>query len=575
MYLEHGKVPSGCASPEPEPMLLIEELGFPLAHELKLVALQGNCGLREELTAGGGKYVVVGADRAREACLNLIERAQAANAHLALIPEMVIPQQAIADLIETLGRTQHPLILIGGVEGIVPSEYRALVAQYGGTPDVPDDAAGTYVNAMLVALRTATDLKVFFRAKRFASGPENAGGPQLALGLGEFLVLKLGSAPFAVVPLICSELVWPDLWNTLADETAGLQIDVMPVLQRNHDTERRHWGPVVHTAYQRNAQTRFVLVNQGLSPRLSDGTCFVIAPPSSPAAPGFDHGRNELWLPDNSTYKGFRIPERTGCFWYADISHRNGPMNATRPPVCGGKVLAVLTPTGVDLAGLSAGLMRSVAAERYLATSAPSWSSNDVKRAYRSSLNGADRAYVLDGASSTTASDSFFGMICDARPTWGTVESLVGGLVEATALLACGGDTVRIAPWQGGNCSVSGRSVAILYAPSIDVALSTRFSTAELLSGAALPTGIVLLEVEAASRNPKAKTVGDVLRADRVSTESPELNDGPKRVPRSSVTIGLGDIHFCEPKELRPNLDEATLILARNRTSALLPGVYA
>jgi hypothetical protein len=128
---------------------------------------------------------------------------------------------------------------------------------------------------------------------------------------------------------------------------------------------------------------------------------------------------------------------------------------------------------------------------------------------------------------------------------------------------------------EGGNCTVSGRSVAILYATSIDSALSMRFSTEALLSGQALPTGIVLLKVEASSRNPRARTVGDVLRADRVSSESPELTDGPPRVSASSVTISLGDIHFCEPKDLRPNLDEATLILAHSRTSVLLPGVYA
>ena len=109
----------------------------------------------------------------------------------------------------------------------------------------------------------------------------------------------------------------------------------------------------------------------------------------------------------------------------------------------------------------------------------------------------------------------------------------------------------------------------------IDAALETRFPAATLLSGAALPTGIVLLKVEASSRIPRAKTVGDVLRADRVSTESPELTDGPVRVPGSSVTISLGDIHFCEPSDLKPSLDEATLAAARSRASAFLPGVYA
>jgi hypothetical protein len=143
-------------------------------------------------------------------------------------------------------------------------KYRALVAAYGGTPDVPNSTAGTYVNAMLVAIRMATDLKIYFRAKRFASGPENAGGPQLALGTGRFLVLKLGSAPFVIVPLICSEFIWPELWTKLKEDAPGLAIDLIPVLQRNWDIERRYTGPVMHTAYQNNAQTRFVLANQAL-----------------------------------------------------------------------------------------------------------------------------------------------------------------------------------------------------------------------------------------------------------------------------------------------------------------------
>jgi hypothetical protein len=348
---------------------------------------------------------------------------------------------------------------------------------------------------------------------------------------------------------------------------------LMPVLQRNDDVGRRHLGPVIHTAYQRNVQTRFVLANQGLSGG-SDGTCYVLAPPASPPAPAFNHGRHELWLPDDCTYRGFRIPERIGCFWYADVSHRNGQMNAARPPVCGGRVLAVLTPSGVDLTGLAAGLMRSTASERYLATSDLSWANNEAKKAYRSSLDPAGCAYILNGACRTTANASFFQMICDTPPTWATVESLVADFVDSTALLACGGDEVRITPCPGGNCSVSGRSVAILYAPSVERALSMRFSTAAQLSGTVLPTGIVLLKVEASSRNPGAKTVGDVLRADRVSSESPELADGPSRVSDSSVTISLGDIHFCEPQDLRPSLDEESLMLARSRMSELLPGVY-
>jgi len=553
-------------------MRLIEDTTFPIAHELHLVALQGDCGLREETAAEGGRYVVDERDRARDACLSLVERARATHAHLALIPELVIPLHSLPEVIQSVEGNAQPLILIGGVEGISPTDYRALVTQYGGTPDVPDGAAGTYVNSLIVIHRTTTDLRVYWRAKRFASGPENAGAPQIALGESEFLVLRVGTTPFVIVPLICSEFVWPELWTRLQNEAPGLEIDVIPVLQRNHDIERRHLGPVIHTAYQRNLQTRFVFANQGLIGPGSDGTCYVVVPPAAPAAPGFDHGRHELWLPEGNTYKGFRIPERTGCVWSAQIAHRNGPMNATRPPVCAGRVLAVLKPLGVDLTGLAAGLMRSAASSRYLVATDVS---TEPKDAYRKSLVPEGPTYILDSSSRTRANDCFFQMICDDRPTWSTVESLTNDLIDSAALLGSGGDRVRIEPCSGGNCSVSGRSVAVLYAPVVDSALAVRFSMAALLSGTGLPAGIILLKVTASSRSPRAKTVGDVLRADRVSSDSPELTDGPTRVTGSSVMIGLRDIHFCEPEDLRPNLEEATLIAARDRATSLLPGVYA
>jgi hypothetical protein len=553
-------------------MWLVEEPGFPLAHDLRLVALQGDYCIRVAMEAAGGRYVVEDADRATGQCLGLIERAHDENVHVALIPEMAIPQSTITPLIEAVGSTPQPLVLIGGIEGLPPADYRALVGMYDAPLDVAEGTPGTYVNAMLVVVRTSTDLKVYLRAKRFASGPENAGGPQLALGTGEFLVLKLGSSPFVIVPLICSEFIWPQLWAKLHEEVPGHNIDLIPVLQRNKDKARNHTGPMMHTAYQNNQQTRFILANQALHPASSDGTCFVVVPPASPAAPAFDHGRNELWLPESVTYKGFRIPELTGCYWYADVMHPAGPMNASRPPVCNGRVLRVLAPSGTDLSGLSAGLMRSAAAEKDLALS-DAWANTPPKQAYKLSFTRGE-SYLLEQASRLSANSAFVAMICATNATWSTVESLVEEFVEAAALLACCGRSVRIAPSPGGNCLVDGRSVAILYAPVVDSALATHFSDERLLSGVVPPRGIVLLGVEAASGHPHAKTVGDVLRGDRVSSASPELVDGPERVPHNSVSIRLGDIHFCQPSDLRPSLEEATLDAARARSSAFLPGVY-
>src|SRR5579863_6866758 len=110
-------------------MWLVEEPGFPLAHDLKLVALQGDYGIRVAVEAAGGRYAVDDADRATAQCLGLIQRASDENAHVALIPEMAVPELAIAPLIEAIRSTPQPLVLIGGIEGLPPSDYRALVSK--------------------------------------------------------------------------------------------------------------------------------------------------------------------------------------------------------------------------------------------------------------------------------------------------------------------------------------------------------------------------------------------------------------------------------------------------------------
>ena len=156
---------------------------------------------------------------------------------------MAIPQSAITPLIEAIGLTRQPLVLIGGIEALPPSDYRELVAKYGVPLDVAEGTPGTFVNAMLVVVKTSTDVKIYLRAKRFASALENAGGPQLALGAGQFLVLKFGSSPFVIVPLICSEFTWPELWAKLQEEVPGHNIDLIAVLQRN-----RRFPPIADTS---------------------------------------------------------------------------------------------------------------------------------------------------------------------------------------------------------------------------------------------------------------------------------------------------------------------------------------
>src|ERR1700691_1091111 len=119
-------------------MWLVEEPGFLLAHHLKLVALQGDYAIRVATEPTGWRYAVEEVGPATGQCLGLIQRARDENAHIALIPEMAIPQSAITPLIEAVGSSREPLVLIGGIEGLPPSEYRALVGKYGGVSDLAE-----------------------------------------------------------------------------------------------------------------------------------------------------------------------------------------------------------------------------------------------------------------------------------------------------------------------------------------------------------------------------------------------------------------------------------------------------
>jgi len=554
-------------------MWVVEELGFPLQDKLKIVALQGDCLLREEVSPSGGRYVIKDVENAEKACVRLIQHARQVHAHLALIPEMAIPRQSISNLIAAVLENSEPLVVIGGLEGLSVDDYKTLVDEQHAILDIDHGGPGTYVNPMIIVVKTSTSHRVHLRAKRFASGAENAGGPQLACGQGPFLVLKLGEVPFVLVPLICAEFVWPDLSRRLAAEAPG-DIDVVTVLQRNKDIDRRYLGPVVHSAYQQNQHARFILVNQSLQSEESDGACYVFVPPTSQQTPAFDQGRNELWL-DGQTYRGFRVPDRTGCIWYAEVTHRNAATGAARPPVCGGKVLEVLRPLNVDMASLAAGLMRTAAYSKYIETSKLTSDTPQPKLLYRASLNPEEAAYVLVETSRAAANESFFIMKGGVSLTWLTVEPLVEEFVDTCALLSCGGDHVRVLPSGGGNCAVAGRPVAILYAPDVDQCLLERFSAEKRLSGAPLPFGIVLLGVEDASRSPHAKTVTDLIQADRVGSPSPELTDVPERVESNSAMISLYDLYFCEPAALRPSLKEAAAVDARNRNAQILPGVFA
>ena len=155
------------------------------------------------------------------------------------------------------------------------------------------------------------------------------------------------------------------------------------------------------------------------------------------------------------------------------------------------------------------------------------------------------------------------------------MSSIVHELVEGAKLLATGGDDVRLMPCDGGNCSLSNRTISIIYAPNADAALAARFPRSQMFEVSAIPAAVLLICVVATAANVDAIKVGDVLRADRITSSSAQLDDIPTKTEESSVTIRLDDVEFRSIQQLRPNLAQPSIAGARSRIATLFPKVYA
>lgn len=558
--------------------MLIEAPDFVVDHELRIFALQGDCELETRAGPGGGRYVIRERNRAHQACVDYLARLRQSDAHMGVIPELAIPISTVPHVLATLREFPRSMLFIGGVEGLTRQEYGSLLDGIDDreTQPLAATAAGDYVNALLIAIKTPTRFLVRLRAKRVPSRVENREGPPMAVGAGPFTTVRLGTAPIVVVPLVCSEFVWPEqLWTLLANEVAG-NIDIIPVLQRNNDAEGRHVGPQLHHAYTQEAKTanaRFVLANQAIG-ESSDGTCYVVVPPTAPADPSFDHAFRELWyLPAPRTYKGFRIPDRTGCIWSARIVSPHALASALGNRICAGSVTEVLTPTDDALWGLSAGLMRSSTLIHHRSTLRKPHT--EVRDAIAGALDMQSPTFVLRGLTTESANDVFYRMRCAEWPIWESVEGVVEELIEVAALLAAGGDDVALIPCDGGNCKLTGRSIAILYAPNVDSALSARFGPQSMFDATTNPAGVVLLGVVLGASDVGVCRIGDVLRADRVTSSSPDLVDTPSKTDESSVTIRIDDVEFRSTVDVRPNMNQQTVAAARHRLQTLFPKVYS
>jgi hypothetical protein len=200
---------------------------------------------------------------------------------------------------------------------------------------------------------------------------------------------------------------------------------------------------------------------------------------------------------------------------------------------------------------------------------------SEVRDVVLSALDRCKQSYILRLLDTDSANDVFYRMQNETPIEWKGVQKIVHGLIEGAALFASGGDEAAVVPGEAGNYRVAGRPLLVLYAPDVEVALAKRFPPSTDLDGTPIPVGVLLIGIESGSIAVGARRLGDVFRADQVTSASGDLADSPKKTEDSSVTIRLADVEFRSLQELKTNWKLGTSIEARNRLRELFPKVYA
>jgi hypothetical protein len=274
------------------------------------------------------------------------------------------------------------------------------------------------------------------------------------------------------------------------------------------------------------------------------------------------------------SYFGFRIPERTGCMWFAQIRHPNMPGTPLGTHVCEGCVKGVLNPMAVEPVGIPAGLMRTASKIKQQELQSNQHAETEVHAEMREAFDRFSPKYLLEGLRTNVANIIFFKMLCDVMPTWDTVEGIVDDLIEAAGLLSTSGEGVKLTDCGGGNCKVADKPFLILYAPKPDNALSRRFDVPSLIDIRELPVGVVLTGVIEGTETVGAYRISDVLRSDRPATADAEIIDAPKKTDSPATMIRPDSIVFRSLAELKRNKSQTDILSARQRLAILFPEVF-
>jgi hypothetical protein len=264
--------------------MIIEVQDFEIDDKLKVLALQNDWGLREQLGQEGRRYVVDDVARARDTCLHFIDQVQSARANIVIIPELAIPRTTVAEIIQRIREQPGSVMFLGGIEGLTRADYETLLEDVdnANTQRLIPGAQNGYVNSMLAIVKSPTTFNVSIRAKRIASRPENL-QLQSVLGDGPYTVFKLGRNGITIVPLICSEFFDEDMTTKLRDEVAT-DIHYLPVIQSHiENLGAGYTNTALQTIYRSNRSraqdSRVIIVNQAHGD-FSDGNCYVIVPPA-------------------------------------------------------------------------------------------------------------------------------------------------------------------------------------------------------------------------------------------------------------------------------------------------------
>ena len=231
-------------------------------------------------------------------------------------------------------------------------------------------------------------------------------------------------------------------------------------------------------------------------------------------------------------------------------------------------------PPAAKLRGLVLGLMRTAEVlirDRIRDVHAQS----EVRDIVLSALDRQKVTYVLQSLTTDSANEVFYEMRGAVPIVWTSVEGIIRELVEGAALLTSAGDEGALIPCDGGNYRLAGRPILILHAPQVDEGLAQRFLPSGRFEATPIPVAVLLLGVVTGATAVDAKRIGDVLRADRVTSASDNRVDFPEKTEDSCATIRVDEVEFRSLQELRANLQRRTVAAAQARLRDLFPKVYA